>query len=195
MKAKKERVILSDKFMRRDVFKKTMEKIKREGIKNITIIGGSASGWSTAWLLLNGPANFQHNNSIKSKPKNFPKANCNSIPGCRYCCFCNRKNTCKCVCACFGDFKYKDWDFDYSLLPSDISIKILYRDKIKVFYSTVNQAKIDGYKDFNPQLFSRKDGYLYSYTGIRGNAKALYKRVMSGREQRIKLVKAETPKE
>jgi hypothetical protein len=58
MKSKKERVILSDKFMRRDVFQKTLEKIRKEGIKNITIIGGSASGWSTAWLLLNGPANF-----------------------------------------------------------------------------------------------------------------------------------------
>jgi hypothetical protein len=79
------------------------------------------------------------------------------------------------------------------LLPSDISIKILYRDKIKVFYSTVNHAKQDGYKDFNPKLFSRNDGYLYSYTGLRGNAKALYKRVHSGTERRIKLIQAVTP--
>jgi hypothetical protein len=43
-----------------------MERIHKENIKNIVIIGGSASGWSTAWLLINGPANFQHNNSIKS---------------------------------------------------------------------------------------------------------------------------------
>jgi hypothetical protein len=70
------------------------------------------------------------------------------------------------------------------------SIKILYRDKIKVFYPTVNQAKADGYTEFDPKLFSRKDGYLYSYTGLRGNAKALYKRVKSGGERRIKLVHA-----
>ena len=71
----------------------------------------------------------------------------------------------------------------------------MYRDKIRVFYSTVNQAKAAGYKDYNSKLFSRNEGYLYSYTGIRGNAKALYKRVMSGQEKRIKLVKAETPKD
>jgi hypothetical protein len=29
------------------------------------------------------------------------------------------------------------------------SIKILYREKIKVFYSTVTKAKIDGYNEFD----------------------------------------------
>lgn len=70
------------------------------------------------------------------------------------------------------------------------SIKILYRDKIRVFYPTVTQAKQDGYTDFNDKIFSRKDGYLYSYTGLRGNAKNLYKRVINGAEKRIKLVQA-----
>ena len=38
-----------------------------------------------------------------------------------------------------GYFKYKDWKYDYSLKLSfdKGNIKILYRDKIKVFYSSV----------------------------------------------------------
>ncbi len=33
------------------------------------------------------------------------------------------------------------------------NIKILYRDKIRVFYGTVNQAKNDGYNEFNDNIF------------------------------------------
>jgi len=77
----------------------------------------------------------------------------------------------------------------------EANIKILYRDKIRVFYPTVNAAKADGYKDFDERIFSRKDGYLYSYTGLRGNAKTLYKRVISGQEKRIRLIQAESPKD
>ena len=42
-----------------------MERIKVNKLKNIVIIGGSASGWSSAWLLLNGPATYYKNNSLK----------------------------------------------------------------------------------------------------------------------------------
>jgi len=59
----------------------------------------------------------------------------------------------------------------------------------------VNQAKQDGYKEFDERLYSRKEGYLYSYTGLRGNAKALYKRIITGAEKRIALVQAGTPQE
>jgi hypothetical protein len=81
------------------------------------------------------------------------------------------------------------------MLPKNIEIKIIYRDKIKVFYSTVNAARADGYKDYSSRLFSRNDGYLYSFTGLRGNAKALYKRVKAGEEKSIKLVQAQTSEE
>ena len=75
---------------------------------------------------------------------------------------------------------------------AEANIKILYRDKIRVFYPTVTQAKQDGYTEFDEHLFSRKDGYLYSYTGLRGNAKTLYKRIITGQEKRIKLIKTPT---
>jgi hypothetical protein len=40
-----------------------------------------------------------------------------------------------------------------------------------VFYSTFTKAKLDGYNEIDDRLFPNKDGYVYSYTGLRGNAK------------------------
>ena len=41
-------------------------------------------------------------------------------------------------------------------------------------------------------MFSNKKGFLYSFTGLRGDARNLYKKVVSGNEKRVKLVKAPT---
>jgi hypothetical protein len=40
-----------------------MSKIKEQGLKKIVIIGGSHSGFSCAWMLLNGPAAYYNNNA------------------------------------------------------------------------------------------------------------------------------------
>lgn len=134
-------------------------------MKNIVIIGGSHSGFSAAWMMLNGPATFNRNNSINSqKWKSMPDAVYKSIPSCPECCACKetKKGTapkCNCVCKCFGYFKYEDWEFDESLLPKhfeNANIKIIYRDKIRVFYGTVIQAQQDGYHDFNENIYSNK---------------------------------------
>ena len=68
-------------------------------------------------------------------------------------------------------------DYDYDQLPffSEGNIKILYRDQIKVFYPRVREAEAQGYDEYNPRVFSNKNGYLYSFTGLRGDAKKLYK--------------------
>lgn len=96
---------------------------------------------------------------------------------------------CSCVCKCFGYFEHQDWGFDPATdLPKHFTagnIKILYRDRIRVFYGTVEQAAEDGYDDYNENLFTNKKNYLYSYTGLRGDAKTLYKRIKSGAEKRI----------
>lgn len=39
------------------------------------------------------------------------------------------------------------------------------------------------------------NGYLYSFTGLRGDAKELYRNVMNGNEKKLRLVKAETVEE
>jgi hypothetical protein len=55
-----------------------MEKINYNKIKRIVIIGGSASGFSSAWLLINGPG-LHENYSSSSK---YPNAKLKSIINC-----------------------------------------------------------------------------------------------------------------
>ena len=91
---------------------------------------------------------------------------------------------CTCVCKCFGYFKYDEWPNldmegdDQLVLPEfgPGDIKILYRDRIKVFFKTTKAAQEAGYTDFDPKdrPKKKKDGYIYSFTGLRGNAKGLY---------------------
>ena len=61
MLGKKDKVILSDQFLKRKSFKDIIHKINNKKIKNIVIVGGSHSGFSAAWLLLNGPADIYRN--------------------------------------------------------------------------------------------------------------------------------------
>jgi hypothetical protein len=58
-----------------------MEKIHFNKMKKIVIIGGSASGFSAAWLLLNGPG--LHESNIK-----FPTAKIKQLQNCSDCCKC-----------------------------------------------------------------------------------------------------------
>ena len=71
----------------------------------------------------------------------------------------------------------------------------MYRDKIKVFYNQVRAAEADGYGEFKKTCFTNKSGYLYSFTGLRGDAKRLYKSITKGEEKRVRLILAPTPED
>jgi len=62
-----------------------------------------------------------------------------------------------------------------------------------VFYNKVQQAMNDGYTEFKQLNFSNKNGYLYSFTGLRGDAKRLYHNIKSDREKRVQLIRAPLP--
>ena len=196
----KEKVILADHFLRKEGYIQTMTKICKEKLKNIVIIGGSASGFSAAFTMLYGPATYISNNSLKRSKGEFPGAQRKTIKDCPQCCGCSAHRklgsiSCGCICKCFGFFKYEHWDHTSDLIPThfkDANIKVLFRDKIRLFYPTLEAAKEDNYRDFNERCFQKKTGYLYSYTGLRGNAKSLYKQIVAGKEPRIKLVRAKT---
>lgn len=83
MVTKKERVITGDMFLRKDLFKPFMNKIKEQKFKNIVIVGGSHSGFSCAWMLLNGPATYKRNTAIRSSyQESMPGAHQKSVPNC-----------------------------------------------------------------------------------------------------------------
>lgn len=54
----------------------------------------------------------------------------------------------------------------------------------------MSDAEFDGYTEFEKERFCNKDGYLYSFTGLRGDAKDLYLRIQKGLENRVKLIQA-----
>lgn len=64
-----------------------------------------------------------------------------------------------------------------------------------MFFKTAKDANDVGYTDFDDieRSKKKKDGYIYSFTGLRGDAKQLYLDVTNGREKRVSFIKAETP--
>lgn len=152
MQPRKDRVILSDTFLKRSRVLEHFRFIQDKKVKKVVIIGGSHSGFSAAWLLLNGPADIHNNAHAQCRYKAFPGAVFKTIADCSECCSClSKKKNCGCVCICFGFFKYQNVAFDYSLVPKFGigDIKILYRNNIKVFYKKVHMARADGYKEFS----------------------------------------------
>ena len=201
-KAGKEKVILSDDFLKIDKYKEVMKTICEKKLKNIVIIGGSHSGFSCAWLILNGPASYKHNNSINLKKwQEYPKGYIHKNDRCPNCYVGDgtpqiAEGSWKCYCL-GGHIVYRENEFDYDkYIPKHLeegSIKIVHRDRVRVFYDTVNQAKRDKYNDFDKKLFPKGTCIVYGYTGLRGDAKEMYKN--QSKEKRIKLVSAITPED
>jgi 6-phosphofructokinase len=67
-KTRRDRVLLSDFVLKRQNFAQVVSQINEQKIRKVVIIGGSHSGFSAAWLLLNGPADLFANCSRKTEP-------------------------------------------------------------------------------------------------------------------------------
>ena len=132
LSSRKQDVLMSDYVLQKQGYIETIKRIKEMNRKRIVIIGGSHSGFSTAWLLANGPADILHNThvtpTVQYVKKNtgkfeFPGAAFRTIQNCQRCCVCHykakkdRKGPCACICKCYGFFKYSDWGLDYNDLP------------------------------------------------------------------------------
>jgi hypothetical protein len=83
------RLISSDAFLRPDLFNKKCTELKNivERPKKIVIVGGSHSGFSCAWMLINGPASHV-NNALKVELKRAHLVPKKHIKSCSECCNC-----------------------------------------------------------------------------------------------------------
>ena len=71
-------------------------------------------------------------------------------------------------------------------------IKVIYREKIKVYYSTLTGAHADEYHDGDGTSTSKSpNSIVYPFTGIRGDAKDLWRKARRGGEPRLQLVRAD----
>jgi lysine/ornithine N-monooxygenase len=166
-----ENVFMSDWVLQKDGYIKLYENIVKNNKKRIVIIGGSHSAFSCAWIILNCPSSY---NNIKLGEDLIHRT-------------CNRCEDCK----CFGTITDRNWYIGKQSIADqvDVNIKILYRDHIRVFYSTEQDAINDGYTCYNKREALNKQGRVYPFIGIRGDAKELYKKITRGEEKRIQLTK------
>ena len=56
-----------------------------------------------------------------------------------------------------------------------------------MFYATKKEAEQDGYGDIG--VVNRTTGQIHPFGGLRGDAKALWRDVRNGKEQRVRLVR------
>ena len=113
--------------MKKDGFLKLSKYIKDNKVKEISIIGGSHSGFSCAWLMLNGNATFGHN---QEEPGKLPCAHkyfskCCEIP-----------DICNCLHDSGDKFTFNDWKFKSMIEESKVKVKILHREDIKVNFGS-----------------------------------------------------------
>lgn len=157
----------------------------------VVIIGGSHSGFSCAWILLNGYSRYSsQKNASKYKPKDNLENNTTTSIKTNFQLSCNCLNYYKDKCMCFGEVKDMNWSSVNKEPLNNLEIVIIYRDHIKVYYSTEREALNDGYNIYDPSKAVNKNSNVYPFIGIRGDAKELYRSIVSGKEKRVSLVKA-----
>jgi len=76
-----------------------------------------------------------------------------------------------------------------------LEIQILYRDHIRVYYPSEEDAIEDNYTLYNKKEALNKQGKIYPFIGIRGDAKELYRKIVNGEEKRINLVRTSSNEE
>jgi len=70
-------------------------------------------------------------------------------------------------------------------------IMIVHRSKIRLYYNSAAEAKRDGYTEIDDGSTS-SSGRINPFSGLRGDAKALYREILKGSEKRVQLIKIAT---
>ena len=63
--------------------------------------------------------------------------------------------------------------------------------QIRLYYNSAAEAKRDGYTEIDDGAMSNS-GRINPFSGLRGDAKALYKEILKGSEKRVQLIKIAT---
>lgn len=198
----------SDEVLKKQGFIRLLNYIKENNVKEISIIGGSHSGLSCVWMLLNGSAmhdfneNDPHDFNLdlfdpEKKDTIFKKQFLRMPKECR-----KYKNYLKNEEKFGGkdesselgeEFEYESWPIGGILTHPDFShirIKIICKGDIKVWYKSKDEAALDGYTNYTKNCVNSK-GTIYPFTGLRGDAKQLWRRIkVLKSEDQIEFVRA-----
>lgn len=179
----------SDYVLQEPGFNHFANNLKLKDKKKVVIIGGSHSAFSCAWIILNNYIDLpklketnkeiRPNNANRGESGNFTTKYNINCGDCQY-------SNC-----CFGEVVDHNWVNSTNLKVNfdNLEILILYHDHIKVYYHSERDALNDGYNVYDSSKAVNKNGNVYPFIGIRGDAKELYRRIITGKEKRVKLIK------
>ena len=200
---------VSDEVLKRDGFVKLLTHIKQNDVKEISIVGGSHSGLSCAWMLINGSAMYDYKDyqpqefdmdffDPELREQMFTKQKA-KVPkeSRKYRCTRRIKSKLEHPPSEFSElgeeFEYLPWNVGGILSHPDfchIKIKIICKNELKVNYKLKEEAAMDGYTNFTNNCINSK-GIIYPFTGLRGDAKQLWRRVtILKTEDQIEFIKA-----
>jgi len=145
-------------------------------IGEVDIIGGSHSGFSVAWMLLNGSAmfNYEFEEECPELPESVRHFSDSHPIG--------------------SEFYYNEWRVKpiFEEIDFTLQINIIFWDRIWVYYKSVQAAKDEGYEDYEYSGVTKK-GVVYPFTGLWGDAKNLWKTLkIFKNEKRVWLLKLRT---
>jgi hypothetical protein len=147
----------------------------RENAPLVCIIGGSHSAFSSAWLLLNGPAHGADTAEGRSdaRSSNTPLINLKWQKSIKL------AQSMGQTLRSPSEFPAGTWGFRRN------DIMILHRSRIKVHFSSGQEARNAGYHYLPEEAQGTWRESIYPFGGLRGDAKRLYLAKKGGKERRL----------
>eukprot|EP00943_MAST-04B_sp_MAST-4B-sp1_P002374 g2374.t1 len=147
----------------------------RETTPLVCIVGGSHSAFSSAWLLLNGPAHGADNEEGRSNTRssNTPLINLKWQKSIKL------AQSMGQTLRSPSEFPVGTWGFRRN------DIMILHRSRIKVHFSSEQEARNVGYHYLPEEAQGTWRKSIYPFGGLRGDAKRLYLAKKGGGERRL----------
>lgn len=211
------KVFTSDYVLKDDGYQTMMKYLRSlNGKAKISILGGSHSTFSVLYLLAYGPYKISLFDDFKRRQGSTSKSNKLKMPSvpkgqslqlCSNCVSCpyglthssDKKKSCMCGndCVCISrpiidlSVHGQTSKIQAGLLPEE-KVIIIYRRRIKVHFSSQGEAAAMNYHDYNKDFDLSKGGIVYPFTGIRGDSKELWSKVIQKKLPNVSLVRADT---
>ncbi|KRX05750.1 hypothetical protein PPERSA_09890 [Pseudocohnilembus persalinus] len=175
-----EKRILCEDFLKQAGFLRALELIEKNPDQPISVIGGSHSAFSVAYMLIYGP-DYYDIDELSRNTQYAQKRN-------QQCVFCGQVGA---NCVCYGDVsvpRIKEKIKNYQCKLNKGQIKIFHRHDFRISYVNEETAIKEGYKDYDKNCIHKFEGCVNPYTGLRGLTKKLLEDVNNKIEERIEFI-------
>lgn len=192
--------LTSDQALRSDNFLEILNRVKEaKGKCKITFLGGNHSAFSVLYLLFRSPVRPK---LLEQLPSALPVHVLDECPSCNTCPhrLDHQKGTaCKCglECACLSkpylpvNNKGVD-DFQWPIFADGDSVTVVTRTPMRVFFESKEAAREWNYSRYQEEDIAPDSGFIDFYTGVKAEARDLWKDIQRGEFKWVKFVNAPT---